>query len=298
MKKITIIWLSLLLNFIKKFHPLNENIICFVYKTAIIFTLFFKGNLLNKGSPAIHMNNYFIPYYIYSIFNHLKLNYIDFYMILHHLCALNFLCRKKYSSNSINLLHGNLVLADYPNVVSELISKLYGKKRSLDNEINCDNFFIIYKILFGIFNSYFYRNYCLNSNSKRKILEQIQSENNLFADYEWDSMSNFTMIIMYVAIIFKIQNVEKIENTYLNKSTKLLCFSSFFVISRNLLMAGNEGRLINKNIMQNYSNTFNKMSIINIVICYYKSMLKNDLLKNDFFKKKILLKKPFINKII
>jgi hypothetical protein len=282
MRKVNIFFISIFLNLLKRIHPLNENIICFCYKTLIIFTLFSKGNLIKKGLPANYMNKFFIPYYIYSIFNHLDLNYIDCYMIVHHLCALNFLCRDKYSNNSVNLLHGNLVLADYPNVITEIISKYTGKERSNTIKNYCDGFFIVYKILFGTFNSYLYSIYCLNPKVKSKIMKQINSENINGADYEWDSMSNFTMFIMYIAIIFKIESIKKTcNNKYLDKFFKGACLTSFIIISRNLLMAGNNGNIINKNIVDNYSKTFNKMSIINIVVYYYKMMIKDNLLKNN-----------------
>ena len=71
-----------------KNYKLSENIICAFYKSLIIFNLFCKNNMINNidKSPKI-LNNFFIPYYLYSITNHLKVNWIDLYMIIHHLCA-------------------------------------------------------------------------------------------------------------------------------------------------------------------------------------------------------------------
>tara|TARA_B100000524_G_scaffold344016_1_gene240774 strand:- start:157 stop:1086 length:930 start_codon:yes stop_codon:yes gene_type:complete len=292
MRNISIIFISLFLNFLKRLHPINENLICFLYKSLIIVTLFTKDNLLvNKQSPEI-LNKFFIPYYIYSIFNHLHLNYLDFYMILHHLCALNFLHRDKYSNNSVNLLHGNLVLADYPNVISELYHTYTGKSRSINNEFYCDSFFIVYKILFGIFNSFLYSSYCLNKETNIRIKSRIFAEGVKGSDYEWDSMSNFTMAIMYIAIIFKINKINSIRKDLglMSKMYKGICILSFFVISRNLLMAGNNGKLIKTSLLEQYSFTFSKMSIINIVVYYYKVMLKSNLLN-----KQITCKNLYIN---
>lgn len=301
MRNISIIFISLFLNFLKRLHPINENLICFFYKTLIIATLFSKDNLLVNNQSPENLNKFFIPYYVYSIFNHLHLNYLDFYMIIHHLCALNFLYRNKYSNNSVNLLHGNLVFADYPNVVSELYHTYSGTSRSINNEFNCDSFFIVYKILFGIFNSFLYSSYCLNKETNIRIKSRIFAEGVKGSDYEWDSMSNFTMIVMYIAIIFKIKNIESIRNDsgMMSKMYKGICLLSFFVISRNLLMAGNNGQLIKTKLLEQYSFTFSKMSIINMVIYYYKMMLNSNLLKRDItFKHLSNNKQSYINDIL
>ena len=295
MRNISIFFISLFLNFLKRLHPINENLICFFYKSLIIFTLFTKDNLLvNKQSPE-SLNKFFIPYYIYSIFNHLDLNYLDFYMIIHHLCALNFLYRNKYSNNSVNFLHGNLVFADYPNVISELYHTYSGTSRSMNNEFYCDSFFIVYKILFGIFNSFLYSSYCLNKETNMRIKSRIITESIKGSDYEWDSMSNFTMIIMYVAIIFKINKIGSVNRKFvmMSKLYKGICLFSFFIISRNLLMAGNNGRLIKHNLLQQYSFTFSKMSIINMVIYYYKIMLKSNLLNRKITCKSLKYKSKY-----
>ena len=96
------------------------------------------------------MNKFFVTYYLYSILNHLKFNMIDIYMIFHHMLVLNFLVRDKYSSNQINFIHGNLILADYLNVISPIycdMMNISGKNRN-KFRIFSDLFFILYKSVF------------------------------------------------------------------------------------------------------------------------------------------------------
>ena len=71
-------------------------------------------------------------------------------MIFHHILVLNFLIRDKYPSNQINFIHGNLILADYLNVISPIycdMMNISGKDRN-KFRIFSDLFFILYKRIF------------------------------------------------------------------------------------------------------------------------------------------------------
>lgn len=278
-----IVFTSIFLNIFKRCHPLNENLICFFYKTLMIYTLFCKGNMLNNKGTPYYMNQLFIPYYIYSIFNHLDFSMIDIYMIVHHLCALNFLSRSKYSPYSVNFLHGNLVLADYPNVISELYYKIKNEHRNENNEIVCDSFFIFYKLIFGIMNSYILCRYNLNNNFRDKLLKNMVLKKSMQHKYCWDLMSNFTMVIMYIAIIFKIKTKLK-NNQIFSNSLNSCCILSFFIINYKIIMSRNNGQISNISlgnykIGEDYSNFLKKTSKISLVIYYYNKLMDYNILK-------------------
>lgn len=230
--------ISLFLNFLKKISNINENIICFIYKSLSVCTLFFKGNMLNNFDDPKKMNDLIIPYYIYSIFNHLDFNYTNLYMVVHHLCALNFLIRPKYLSYSVNLLHGNLVLADYPNVFSEIYYLLYGKKRNHYNIIFCESFFIIHKIFIGVFNSYLLYKYYFNSKYRMECISNMKLNEDLYHIYNWDLMSSVTTCVMYIAILYKINRIFKLNNNkQIYKIYKLISCISVIVIHYNIMLS-------------------------------------------------------------
>ena len=150
MRKVSLFFGVLFLNIIKKNNPFIEDLICFFYKSLIIWTLNFRNNTINNSKSPKKMNKFFVTYYLYSILNHLKFNMIDIYMIFHHMLVLNFLIRDKYPSNQINFIHGNLILADYLNVISPIycdMMNISGKDRN-KFRIFSDLFFILYKSIF------------------------------------------------------------------------------------------------------------------------------------------------------
>lgn len=294
MNNISIFSICILLIYLKNYYNLSEHKICVFYKSLIIFNLVYKNNMINNidRSPKI-LNKFFIPYYLYSITNHFKINCVDLYMIIHHLCALNFLYRNKYSPSSINLIHGNLVLADFPNVVSELYYKQKNINRTIKNQLYCDSFFILYKLTFGMFNSYLYCKYCLDNNFKNSIQKNIDQNQ---GDYHWDRTSVFTTIIMYLAIFFKIKNIYFLtKNKIVNKIYLGMTFGSFIFINHYLLISKNIN-IINKKLLKEYKEIYNKMSIINLIIYYHNILFKNNLLKKKYIENKNM--EPIINKIL
>ena len=131
--------ISLFYHFLKKYNKDNEDMICLFNKSLIILCFLLKNhNLSLECDSSKKLNNFFISYYLYSIFNHLKLNIVDFYMIYHHVLVLNFLVREKYAPNRVNNIHGNLIIADYLNVISPIICKkksITGKQKKKDSII-------------------------------------------------------------------------------------------------------------------------------------------------------------------
>lgn len=185
-----------ILIFLKTKNIFSENAICLLYKLFAFFSLlvrnYFDSNILR------FINNTFIPYYIYSIYNHRSLsNKVHIYMVIHHIICLIFLINPNYSPKLVTLFHGNLLFADLPNTIFD-----YFNVKNINARAYADFFFIYYKFYFiALYKLFFIK-------STKKIIQIIFNVG--VNDYNQnDIFVKILPIIMGVAIYFKIERLRK-----------------------------------------------------------------------------------------
>lgn len=236
---------TLFLKITKNLFSNADTIICFYHKLLTILSYYYKenlpielysffrgkntkkSNLFNKISLE-QINLCIISYYLYSITNHFKLNTIDFYMLLHHTIVLSFFINNKYSKKEINYIHGNLIIADFPNVVFELFIHRHFIPKNIKNIciVFADLFFIIYKILY--INLFFYNanKYYYNKKQYAQKMQKIILEMESHMDFNVFFIFN----LMYLAIYFKTTRINRklnIKNNYFKLS--IIPFYLFFL---------------------------------------------------------------------
>jgi len=199
--------------------------------------------LFNKFSFET-INLCITAYYFYSITNHLNTNIIDLYMVFHHIITLSFLLKKKYPLKAVNYIHGNLIIADFPNVILDLFihRKFVPKKIKNTCIVLADSFFIIYKLIF--INSYHSKTVSYyNKNNQKNIYNYLAEiiEHNHQNWFKKNNGFDYNLLVifnlMYTAVFFKINRIMRklnIKNNYLY-SLPLIYYSIFFKFKINLL---------------------------------------------------------------
>ena len=224
---------------LKKINKNNEEHICIFNKSVIIWCFFFRNRKVvpvlsttnQKKSPE-KLNSFFVNYYIFSIFNHLKFNKVDIFMMCHHILTLSFLVRNKYKEyqSQVNFIHGNLIMADYFNTIFPFYCRKLNITGNNKKKIRffSEFCFIINKSCFIPYMNWFLTNKKRIQTVKKGIDNSVvvEAQNVLKLSKNWI----LTNILMYLAMFLKLKVIKK-----LSKNNIIYKFCNFSVYTSLLL---------------------------------------------------------------